>query len=42
MSSQLLTIPKVLGPRSGRFEDPAAFEGHSTPLQVRKYVSKWW
>merc|ERR1719469_1657641 len=22
---------KVLGPRSGRFEDPAAFEGHSTP-----------
>ena len=25
---------KVLGPRSGRFEDPAAFEGHSTPLQA--------
>ena len=25
----------VLGPRRGRFEKPADFEGHSTPLQVR-------
>jgi Amt family ammonium transporter len=25
---------KVLGPRLGRFENPAAFEGHSTPLQA--------
>ena len=25
---------KILGPRIGRFERPAAFEGHSTPLQV--------
>jgi len=25
---------KVLGPRIGRWENPAAFDGHSTPLQV--------
>jgi len=25
---------KVLGPRTGRFEHPADFEGHSTPLQA--------
>jgi Amt family ammonium transporter len=25
---------KILGPRLGRFENPAAFEGHSTPLQI--------
>jgi len=24
----------ILGPRLGRFENPAAFEGHSTPLQI--------
>jgi Amt family ammonium transporter len=24
----------VLGPRTGRFEDPASFEGHSTPLVI--------
>ena len=26
---------KILGPRLGRWENPAEFEGHSTPLQVR-------
>ena len=25
---------KILGPRLGRFENPAAFEGHSTPLVI--------
>jgi Amt family ammonium transporter len=25
---------KILGPRTGRFQDPAAFEGHSTPLVI--------
>jgi len=24
----------ILGPRRGRFDDPSAFEGHSSPLQV--------
>ena len=26
---------KILGPRLGRWENPAEFEGHSTPLQVK-------
>ena len=26
---------KILGPRTGRWENPSEFEGHSTPLQVR-------
>ena len=25
---------KILGPRLGRFDNPAAFEGHSTPLVI--------
>ena len=28
---------KILGPRTGRWENPSEFEGHSTPLQVRRH-----
>jgi len=28
------TAAKILGPRTGRFENPSAFEGHSTPLVI--------
>jgi len=31
----------ILGPRKGRWEDPAKFEGHSTPLQVIGTFMLW-
>ena len=36
-----IVAAKILGPRMGRWDNPAAFEGHSTPLQVTGTFLLW-